>query len=158
VGNVTLASGANLEFDLNGPTVGTGIGSSTGYDQLDVVGTVALTGANLQLQLNYAPSVGDKLFVLNNDQIDAIVGNFASLNGVATPLGQGALFNLTSSADSQSYQFQISYTGEFYGGNTSSVGNDVVLVAVPEPSAALSILGGLGLLSLLPRRRKGNVS
>ena len=50
------------------------------------------------------------------------------------------------------FDWQISYTGNSTG-NTFTGGNDIALmaVAIPEPRAAL--LGGLGLLALLRRRR-----
>ena len=46
--------------------------------------------------------------------------------------------------------FKIGYSGDT-GSNSFTGGNDVVLMAVPEPGAAL--LGGLGMLALLRRRR-----
>ncbi len=49
-------------------------------------------------------------------------------------------------------QFQISYFGNYEAAiPTFSGGNDVVLMAVPEPGAAL--IGGMGVLLLLRRRR-----
>jgi autotransporter-associated beta strand protein len=150
-GNLTFSAGANFSLGLNSAAVGTGLGAGTGYDQADVVGTVSLNGANLQLALNYAPSFGDKLFILNNDQIDAIVGTFGSLNGTPTTLSEGSLVNLMSSFDNQSYQFQISYRGEFYGGNLN-VGNDIVLVAVPEPSGVALL--ATAVVGFMVRRRK----
>ena len=126
-------SGGIVAIDLNGSAAGSGSASSTGYDQLDVVGVVRLLGsAELQLALNYIPTSGDKLFIVNNDDVDSVVGVFARLNGTANVLSEGKVFSLTSSVDGQSYAFQISYRGEYYADNLN-VGNDVVLVAVPEP-------------------------
>lgn len=50
-------------------------------------------------------------------------------------------------------QFQISYFGNHTGGgaDTFTGGNDVVLRVIPEPNAAL--IGGIGALLLLRRRR-----
>jgi autotransporter-associated beta strand protein len=153
-GSLTLAPDANFSFELNGPLAGIGFGAATGYDQVDSLGTVSLDGANLQLALNYAPVFGDKLFIINNDSFDPIVGIFAKLNGTPMTLTEGSIFSVVSSFDSQNYFFRISYQGEFLGGNVNNVGNDVVLVAVPEPgSAALLVTAAAGLL--VRRRRKG---
>jgi hypothetical protein len=99
--------------------------------------------------LNYAPSAGDLLFVINNDQLDFVTGTFANLP-------QGATLTLTSTADNQSYPFTISYTGEFLTGQYENMGNDVVLRSVvPEPSTVG--LAGLAALGLLARRRRARV-
>ena len=47
-------------------------------------------------------------------------------------------------------QFEVSYFGDTTA-NTFTGGNDVVLMAIPEPRTAL--LGALGVLALLRRRR-----
>jgi autotransporter-associated beta strand protein len=143
-GNLTLAGGSNFQVELNGAAAG------TGYDQVDVIGTVNVTDANLVATLNYAPSAGDLLYVINNDQLDFVTGTFASLP-------QGATLNLVSTADNQTYPFTISYTGEFLTGQYENIGNDVVLRSVvPEPaSAGLLALGAVGLLA---RRRRHRVA
>ena len=56
-------------------------------------------------------------------------------------LSEGEVFTATSGADSQ--MFQITYAG--------GTGNDVVLTAVPEPTSAALLLGGLA--SVLGFRR-----
>jgi autotransporter-associated beta strand protein len=153
IGNLNLGLDANLAIDLSGGIAGTGLSASAGYDQVDAIGTVSVNGANLQLELNYAPALGDRLFIINNDQIDAIVGTFAKLNGATTTLTEGSLFNLTSSLNSNTYFFRISYLGEFYTNNVGT-GNDVVLTAVvPESTSAAALaIAAAGLLSR--RRRK----
>ena len=107
---------------------------------------------DLQLALNYVPAFGENLFLINNDAIDAITGTFAPLNGAPANLTEDAIFSLVSSVDSQSYDFRISYLGEFYADNVN-VGNDVVLVAVPEPGAGVFLLG-TAVFGLLSRRRR----
>jgi autotransporter-associated beta strand protein len=135
VGDVTLAAGADLVVELNGVA---------SHDQLNVAGTAAVGGADLVAKLNYVPQLGDTLFVLRNDGIDAITGEFAVLP-------QGSLLNLASSIDGRSYSFQISYLANAEAGAATG-GNDVLLMAVPEPAATTSLLLA-SMAGLLSRRR-----
>jgi autotransporter-associated beta strand protein len=119
-----------LAADLNGTAVG------TQYDQVNVTGTVTLSGL-LALTVGYTPANGDMLFLVANDGTDAINGNFAGLAQGAEFIQGGQKWSIHYNADSTT----SSFTG----------GNDVALMAIPEPRAAL--LGGLGMLMLLRRRR-----
>jgi len=140
-GSLNLASGAKFRADLGGAAPGN-------YDQANVSGLVNLNddlsgGSNLVVTLNYAPAAGDQLFVLLNDGVDPIAGEFNTL-------AEGASFTLVSSADGKPYGFTISYAGNGDGG---AVGNDVVLSSiglVPEPGS----LAWLGVVSVLCRRRR----
>lgn len=129
-GSVNFQSGSTLSLDLNGNVAG------TQYDQMAVTGTVSLAGA-LTATLGYTPVNGDLLFILTNDGTDAVTGTF---NGLAND----AIFNIGGQ------DFRISYIANS-AGQTMTGGNDVALQAVPEPAAA--VLGGLGLIALLRRRR-----
>jgi fibronectin-binding autotransporter adhesin len=132
-----------LQVEIEGDTAGNGAGF---HDQVDVTGTVTL-GVESVLSLTtfsgtYAPN--DLIFILLNDDIDAITGTFAGL-------AEGDVVGNYGGFD-----WQISYlaNGDSLGSPAFTGGNDIALmaVAIPEPRAAL--LGGLGLLALLRRRRK----
>jgi autotransporter-associated beta strand protein len=134
LGNVSLQAGSNFQMEINGATAG------TGYDQLNVTGptsTVTLAGL-LSVTTGSTPTNGSLFFLIDNDGPSAISGTFsnAPINGNTYTFG--------------SQQYAVSYFGD-YGTTSFTGGNDVVLMAVPEPGAAL--IGGLGVLFLLRRRR-----
>jgi fibronectin-binding autotransporter adhesin len=113
-GNVNLSSGSSsFSIELNGLTVG------TGYDQLNVTGTVNLTGATLSGGVGFAPTVGTTFIIINNDGSDPVTGTFAGL-----PEGSAVVLS--------SQSFTISYVG--------GTGNDVVLTRIaPNITLANSV-------------------
>ena len=132
-GNTNLQASSTLGIEIDGATVG------TQYDQLNVTGTVSLAGL-LTVTMGYTPADSALFFIIANDGLptDMITGTFSN-----APVN-GGTYNLGGQ------DFKISYFGDS-AGNTFTGGNDVVLMAIPEPATAL--LGGLGLLVLLRRRR-----
>jgi autotransporter-associated beta strand protein len=115
-----------LEVELNGTTLG------SGYDQLDVVGSVTLTGVTLNPILNFASSVGDQFTIINNDHSDAVIGTF-------TGLPQGTNLYIGGQL------FQISYTG--------GTGNDVVLTRLttpPPPTIAIKTISSSSIVFSWP--------
>ena len=137
-GDYSQAGTLNLE--INGLTPG------SQHDQVNVDrtsgnGTVSLSG-NLNVIFGGGSYVAnDLIFILLNDDSDSISGTFSGLaqNGFVINYG--------------GFDWNISYTANNTGVGTGTFtgGNDIALTAVPEPRAAL--LGGLGLLALLRRRR-----
>ncbi|WP_420403915.1 DUF4347 domain-containing protein [Nisaea sp.] len=115
-GNLTLSSGSTGRFEINGTTAG------TEYDQIDVTGSVDVTGATLATSVGFTSSTGDLFTLIANDGADAVTGTFSGL-------AEGATFN------SGGRIYKISYAGD--------TGNDVTLTdvgAVP-PSPAEAIVG-----------------
>lgn len=135
VGSLTLATGADLVVELNG---------TSSYDQLNVTGSTSIAGADLLASLNYAPKLGDILYILKNDGSDAIGGTFAGL-------AQDGVINLLSSTDQRTYAFRISYTANAELTQPTD-GNDISLTAVPEPGATGAVLLAMG--GILSRRRR----
>jgi autotransporter-associated beta strand protein len=107
-GNLGLNSGgggATVNVTLNGTTAG------TGYSQINVTGTVNLTGATLSASLGggFTPTAGQTFNIINNDGNDAVTGTFAGL-------AEGASLTIGGR------NFTISYAG--------GTGNDVVLTSI----------------------------
>ncbi|MFA4945815.1 MAG: autotransporter-associated beta strand repeat-containing protein [Lentisphaeria bacterium] len=141
-GNLSLAGALDVELgrDTGTPT----------SDRTNVTGTVTFSdGADLKLTLYSGldnAELGDIFYLVSNDDSDAITGKFTKLNGTATPLSEGSLF------DWNSRQWQITYQAN-YDSSSFIGGNDLAIQVVPEPAAlALLCLGGV---ALLRRRRNG---
>ena len=136
-GDYNLFSGT-LEIEL----FGTDPGSL--YDQVFVNGLVDLNGDSgiggiLDLNLGFAPNLGDGFTILENDGIDLITTAFFGLE-------EGA--SLIEFFEGQTFTFGITYAG--------GTGNDIVLnvvsSAVPIPPAVW--LFGSGLLGLVGIARR----
>lgn len=126
-GSVTFSPGAAYLVDISGTNVG------TGYNQLNVTGTVTETNPTLQVVMTAPGAIGDKYIVINNDGTDPVTGTFAGLpEGATVVAGNGV-------------HFTISYQG--------GTGNDVVLtqttvVAPPMPPQISGIARMNGVVSL----------
>lgn len=105
-----LLLGGTYVVEIGGTT------ACTGYDQINVTGTVSLTGSILSTSLygGFAPSAGQVYTIITNDGADAVTDTF-------TGLAEGATF----SADG--YLYRVSYVG--------GDGNDVTLTVVGVPGA-----------------------
>jgi fibronectin-binding autotransporter adhesin len=119
------AATATLDVQLNGTTAG------LGYDQVVIAGSGSFSnnGANLKLSLGFTPANGDKFTIVRVQGTDSAtnVGVFATLNGVATDLSQGAVFVEPGSGKN----IRISYRAEgttFDAG--AGAGNDIMLEVV----------------------------
>lgn len=121
-GNIAFGSAGSLAIELNGTTAG------AGYDQLNVVGSVNLTGAALlPLTVGFLPAEGSQFVIVNNDGADAVTGTFDGL-------AEGAVV----SDSTGKFSFRVSYT--------EGSGNDVVLTMTNQSPAAVAavVLSGNG--------------
>ena len=117
-GNLSFATGSTLTARINGSNPG------SGYDQVDVTGTVNLDalsngGATLNVALGtFTPTLNSVYVLISNDGTDPVTGLFQTPGGVT--LHNGDLFTVGTT------NFRIFYTG--------GDGNDVVLVEASPPS------------------------
>jgi methionine-rich copper-binding protein CopC len=115
-GNLALGVGANFSVEIGGTVAG------TGYDQVDVTGTVDVTGATLTASLdggfNPQAAPGGTFTIIRNDGADAVIGTFAGL-------AEGAQLTIGGSV------FSISYRG--------GDGNDVTLTELSPPTLVSSV-------------------
>ncbi len=132
-GAVTVASGATHAPGVSGPgaqSTGaynnsgllsvdiTGTAAGTGYDQVNVTGTVNSAGTlRVTLPANYTPLVGDTFTIINNDGSDAITSTGGTTQG-----------GFITSTDGRA-TFQVSYSG--------GDGNDLVLTTTSARSSVL---------------------
>ena len=134
--NLTFAVGSTLALDL-AHGAGASPVAGTDYDQVKVgtgtgttsTGGITLNGGTLALTIGAGVRTDDIFFVILNDGTDVITGTF-------TGLAQGAQFSVSGQL------FRVSYTADSTT-LAESGGNDVALIAVPEPGAPLLALAGL---------------
>lgn len=106
-GNFVMSG--TLEQEIAGAT------ACSGYDQVQVTGSVTLSGALTVSLLNgFVPSKNQVYTIITNDGADAVSGTFANL-------AEGAIVTIGGT------QFRVSYVG--------GDGNDVTLTAVNVPGA-----------------------
>ena len=131
------------DYTLEGSLIMESLGIIPGvsYDQIQVAGLVNLSGTLSPHFTGGTYANGNMLFLLLNDGTDAVTGTFARL-------AQGDIV-----ASFGGFDWQISYNanGDSPGSQSFFGGNDIALMAIPEPSSAL--LGGLASLLVLRRRR-----
>lgn len=81
-GNLSANASTTFAMRLAGTTAG------TGYDQIQVTGTVSLGGASFSPTVAFAPAAGTVLRIIDNDGVDPIVGTFSGLpEGAVGTLG-----------------------------------------------------------------------
>ena len=111
-GILVLSSGSDLNIALNGNTAG------SGYDQVNVTGTVTVTGCTLNLSGSRSAADGSVLEIIANDGADAVTGTFQGLSEGATVAYNGVTYGVT------------------YIGGT---GNDVALTASTPSKVVFSV-------------------
>jgi len=148
---LAFSNGSALSIELGGFFPGDGIGFHDQVNMTNAAASVTL-GTNVTLTLSlidgYIPVDGDDFYILTRADAGAFTSTFAGLP-------EGAIVNL-GSGYSGTFTYLADWTGSPFG-SFETGGNDVaVLNVVPEPSALTAVLGGLGLLAGLRRRRAGN--
>lgn len=91
-GNLTMEPNATFEAELDGLVPG------SGYDQLQVTGNINLNGATLNLQPDFAASVGTEFLILANQGANPITGTFAGLSEGQTFQANGQVFSISYQA------------------------------------------------------------
>jgi autotransporter-associated beta strand protein len=88
-GNAAFASGSSFDVALNGTTAG------SGYDQLNVTGTVSLGSSTLNVTLGFTPAIGTSFTIIHNTGGSPVVGTFKNLAEGATFVVNGETFRIT---------------------------------------------------------------
>jgi autotransporter-associated beta strand protein len=130
----TFSDGASLQLELNG---------AASFDRL-VTNGISLDGTvNLLINLGFTPAENTQFLVVDNTSPDPIGGTtkLFNWNGPEGQLAEGEEFYAGAQL------FKITYQG-------GTGANDVILIALPEPSSAAIMASALGLLALRRRRRR----
>jgi len=133
--------GGSISVNITGleNTLTGGLGSMTGTFTL-------AANQNYKLYLFGAGNANDQGTTFTVGGINKTTS--AAIVGTAADAGHFVTYDLTTPSDLTGYALPISFTGGTTGGFGAF--NGLALVQVPEPSA---VLGGLGMLALLRRRR-----
>jgi autotransporter-associated beta strand protein len=177
--SVTLGDSATLGFahlsiELGGTNDGSGGGngiSTLQYDRLALTGTLTLTNATLDVSManNFsAASVGATFNTSVNPNVLNQDGHiFFLITGMSTSVS-GTFANDLGASDSNApwashvffgsngQEYALTYTASF-SGNSWTGGNDVAIMAIPEPNSISMLAGSLGValgLQRFRRRRK----
>ncbi|MGD0464871.1 MAG: Ig-like domain repeat protein, partial [Tepidisphaeraceae bacterium] len=113
-GNLILDPDSNLDIVLNGNTAG------SGYDQVNVTGSVTVTSSILSLSGTRSAHDGALLTIINDDASDVLTGTFQGLAQGATTIFSG-----------------VTYTISYQDGTDS----DVVLTADPATTTTAVVSG-----------------
>ena len=166
-GNLTLGTNtglgngpAHLSIELGGTTAG------TQYDQVLVTAssTVSLTNVSLDVSLinSFIPFSGTvtgstqnldgNAFYLIVGSTNTVTGTFANATGSDSHLPGYSTFFVGSQ------EFAVSYSANYNNGVGSQFaqgsGNDVAIMAIPEPNSMSMLAGSLGLALGLQRFRR----
>ncbi len=117
--NTGSLAGAKLKMGLEGSAAG------SGYDQINVTGSVNLAAAStldVSMLASFVPALNQEFVLVNNDGADAITGIF-------TGKAQGSTFLVNG------IEFQISYNG--------GTGNDIVLTCLDSVKVWTGAVNGL---------------
>jgi autotransporter-associated beta strand protein len=176
-GDVSLGSSgadtnaAHLSIEIGGTQDGAGVGNSgpnttstlsLQYDRIAMGGTLSLTNVSLDITAvnGYTftnPSWNNSTQQFNLDGhifflitgASGVSGTFSNDSGLVDQNVPG----LFTTVDSNGQLFAVSYDASFTAG-TFSGGNDVAVMAIPEPNSMSMLAGSLGLALGLQRFRR----
>jgi PEP-CTERM motif len=146
--NLTLDLGAMLEIEVSKATAGFPPVAGFDYDTLFATNTfgglspTVTLGGSLSLTVGTGIEQNDVFSIIINTSTDPVVGTFAGLPSGALLTVGGQAFQISYADDSNTPAFEL------------AGGNDVSLLAVPEPGAVVLLLGGLAACSLGRRRER----
>jgi fibronectin-binding autotransporter adhesin len=145
--NLDLQTASTFEVELSKLVPMSAPVAGSDYDALSVTNafpgvlpTVKL-GGNLSVLAGMGIEVGDIFSIILNNDVDNVDGTFAGLPNGTVFVAGGQPFQISYGDDSLTAAFEL--TG----------GNDVSLLAVPEPGTAALLLGGLAWFGAWRRRR-----
>jgi len=153
IGALNMNAGSTLATTITGTSAGQ-------YGQISTTGGITLSasgsGVKLSITTEYSRNVviGD---LANSDHFVLVLGNGAG--------GIGTFSNVTMNVPDPNYGTVNEYTDTnnnvwalFYNVNglsstTAGSGSDIALYAIPEPQTSVILMGGIGMLVMLLRRR-----
>jgi hypothetical protein len=166
-GALTFATGSTLQLSIaNKNAAVAGAPDGNDFSQLSLSGvTTSLTNGNLNAIVTQPINQGDLFTVILNDGSASIAGQFANASfhisgdtyAYTAPGGQAFLVNYAYDASLGNGTSASGITPAAFESITH--GDQVALLAIPEPTSGAALLAGLGsLLGLQRFRRRHSLS
>ena len=156
VGKLSMANGSTLAATISGTAAGShGTVTVTGANNLSLGGMTSVT-----LSINstgYTP-VYTSGNLSGSDKFALTLGGYTSGDGftnVISGLDPNYGITLNTFTDANGHAWAVFYGVNYAGGFSAGwgAGNDIALMAIPEPQTWLLMFSGIGMLALLRRRR-----
>jgi Protein of unknown function (DUF642) len=139
-GGLSFGSGGVYTVALNGT-------ASSDYDQLNVTGSINLTGGTLTGTLGYSPAIGDSFTIIHNVNNTPIIGNFVGLPESALVTIGGVTFSVDyfGGAGNDVVLTRTNTQAPAYGESLDASGNLAITMEIPSAASDLnfSLAGGV---------------